>query len=248
MAGPLRRRDLGCRVPPRPRGRRRRGPQGHRGEDGYSGFTVRDPVTGDAVVHRPRRPAAGGRASSGWSLVGLATDYCVKETALDAVRLGFETTVLRDGVARRRPEPGDGDAGAGRDGGGRRRRSCDVTLADVGAAARAAVHRPLRAHDGGQLPRQRASTDAATFDLFVRSLPDRPQLPRRLRARRRPRLPGGASPFGADAIDYLGVARAVPRRVPRPPARTCASPATCGRCPRARSCSRTSRSSRSPRR
>jgi nicotinamidase/pyrazinamidase len=27
-------------------------------------------------------------------LVGLATDYCVRETALDAVRLGFDTAVL----------------------------------------------------------------------------------------------------------------------------------------------------------
>lgn len=31
-------------------------------------------------------------------LVGLATDYCVKYTALDAVELGFETTVIKDAV------------------------------------------------------------------------------------------------------------------------------------------------------
>jgi nicotinamidase/pyrazinamidase len=31
-------------------------------------------------------------------IVGLATDYCVKATALDARRLGFETVVVRDGV------------------------------------------------------------------------------------------------------------------------------------------------------
>ena len=31
-------------------------------------------------------------------LVGLATDYCVKYTALDAVELGFETTVIADAV------------------------------------------------------------------------------------------------------------------------------------------------------
>ena len=30
------------------------------------------------------------------TVVGLATDYCVKFTALDALRLGFETTVVRD--------------------------------------------------------------------------------------------------------------------------------------------------------
>jgi nicotinamidase/pyrazinamidase len=28
------------------------------------------------------------------AVVGLATDYCVKETALDAVRLEFDTVVL----------------------------------------------------------------------------------------------------------------------------------------------------------
>jgi nicotinamidase/pyrazinamidase len=30
------------------------------------------------------------------TIAGLATDYCVKFTALDALRLGFETTVVRD--------------------------------------------------------------------------------------------------------------------------------------------------------
>ena len=29
---------------------------------------------------------------------GLATDYCVKATALDAVRLGFETAILLDAM------------------------------------------------------------------------------------------------------------------------------------------------------
>jgi nicotinamidase/pyrazinamidase len=41
-------------------------------------------------------------------VVGLATDYCVKETALDAVRLGFSTTVLVDGIRPVEVEPGDG--------------------------------------------------------------------------------------------------------------------------------------------
>jgi nicotinamidase/pyrazinamidase len=31
-------------------------------------------------------------------ICGLATDYCVKATALDAARLGFETAVLLDAI------------------------------------------------------------------------------------------------------------------------------------------------------
>lgn len=40
-------------------------------------------------------------------LVGLATDYCVKATALDAVQAGFATTVIRDAVAAVEVQPGD---------------------------------------------------------------------------------------------------------------------------------------------
>ena len=42
-------------------------------------------------------------------VVGLATDYCVKATALDAARLGYETTVLLDAIAAVDLEPGDGE-------------------------------------------------------------------------------------------------------------------------------------------
>lgn len=40
---------------------------------------------------------------------GLATDYCVKETALDARRHGFETVVLTDAIAAVNVKPGDGE-------------------------------------------------------------------------------------------------------------------------------------------
>jgi nicotinamidase/pyrazinamidase len=38
---------------------------------------------------------------------GLATDYCVKESVLDARREGFEVVVLADGTAGIEAEPGD---------------------------------------------------------------------------------------------------------------------------------------------
>jgi nicotinamidase/pyrazinamidase len=39
---------------------------------------------------------------------GLATDYCVRATVLDARRLGFETLVLSDAVRAVDVNPGDG--------------------------------------------------------------------------------------------------------------------------------------------
>ena len=42
-------------------------------------------------------------------MVGLATDYCVRATALDALRLGFEVTIDRAGVRGIDVEPGDSE-------------------------------------------------------------------------------------------------------------------------------------------
>ena len=42
-------------------------------------------------------------------VIGLATDYCVKQTVLDACRLGFRVVVLSDGVRGIDVEPGDSD-------------------------------------------------------------------------------------------------------------------------------------------
>jgi nicotinamidase/pyrazinamidase len=42
-------------------------------------------------------------------VAGLATDYCVLGTVLDARRLGFETVVLLGAVAAVELTPGDGE-------------------------------------------------------------------------------------------------------------------------------------------
>jgi nicotinamidase/pyrazinamidase len=78
------------------------------GEDGYSGFTVRDPVSGDET---PTELEAMLRRHDVQRVVvcGLATDYCVRATALDAVRLGFETSLLADAIAAVNLEPEDGE-------------------------------------------------------------------------------------------------------------------------------------------
>jgi nicotinamidase/pyrazinamidase len=43
------------------------------------------------------------------TIVGLATDYCVKNTALDALRHGFEVTVEPEGVRGVEVNPGDSE-------------------------------------------------------------------------------------------------------------------------------------------
>lgn len=82
--------------------------KGSSGEDGYSGFTMRDPVSGETIP-TPLEPLLREAGVASVVVAGLATDYCVRATALDARRLGFGTTVLTDGVAAVDVSPGDGD-------------------------------------------------------------------------------------------------------------------------------------------
>jgi nicotinamidase/pyrazinamidase len=82
--------------------------KGVNGEDGYSGFTMRDPITGETVPTE-LEGLLRDRGIERVVVAGLATDYCVRTTALDAARLGFETSVLTDAIAAVDVEPGDGD-------------------------------------------------------------------------------------------------------------------------------------------
>jgi nicotinamidase/pyrazinamidase len=83
--------------------------KGSHGEDGYSGFTMRDPLTGET---RPTElhPLLERRGTRRLVVVGLATDYCVKATALDGRALGYTTAVLTDAVRAVNLQPGDGEA------------------------------------------------------------------------------------------------------------------------------------------
>ena len=82
--------------------------KGSNGEDGYSGFTMRDPETGE---DEPTELEGLLRERGVTTVVvaGLATDYCVLGTVLDARRLGFDTVVLSEAVAAVEVTPGDGE-------------------------------------------------------------------------------------------------------------------------------------------
>ena len=69
-----------------------------RGTEGYSAFDA----TSLAETLRAR-------GVDRVTVVGLATDYCVKNTALDALREGFAVTVDRAGVRGVDVQPGDSE-------------------------------------------------------------------------------------------------------------------------------------------
>jgi nicotinamidase/pyrazinamidase len=71
--------------------------KGTRGEDGYSAFSVRDPLSGekaptilDGLLEE--------RGVERIVICGLATDFCVVETVTDARALGYPVVVIRDGI------------------------------------------------------------------------------------------------------------------------------------------------------
>ena len=79
------------------------------GEDGYSGFSVRDPET-DAATDTAMEEILRSRGIKSVDIVGIATDYCVKETALDASNRGFITYVYLNCMKGVDLQPGDAQA------------------------------------------------------------------------------------------------------------------------------------------
>jgi nicotinamidase/pyrazinamidase len=82
--------------------------KGEHGEDGYSGFTMRDPGSGELVPTRLEgllRDAGAERLV----VVGLATDYCVRATALEGREHGWPVTVPWNAVAAVELEAGDAE-------------------------------------------------------------------------------------------------------------------------------------------
>jgi nicotinamidase/pyrazinamidase len=81
--------------------------KGTNGEDGYSGFTMRDPRSGQEIPTE-LEGVLRDRGIERVIACGLATDYCVSASALDAIRLGFDVVVLGDAIAAVDLQPGDG--------------------------------------------------------------------------------------------------------------------------------------------
>lgn len=71
------------------------------GRDGYSAFEGHT-ATGDALLHDLREKNIGHLY-----IGGLATDYCVRHSALDALKSGFQVTVLTDAIAGVDLQPDD---------------------------------------------------------------------------------------------------------------------------------------------
>jgi nicotinamidase/pyrazinamidase len=80
--------------------------KGVHGEDGYSGFTMRDPISGETMPTELEEMLRARRIEQ-VVVCGLATDYCVNATAVDARRLGFPTEVLEDAIAAVNLNAGD---------------------------------------------------------------------------------------------------------------------------------------------
>lgn len=72
--------------------------KGVNGEDGYSGFTMSDPITGELSPTDLEAILATTKATR-LVIIGIATDVCVNATVLDALDKGWPVTVVKDACA-----------------------------------------------------------------------------------------------------------------------------------------------------
>jgi nicotinamidase/pyrazinamidase len=82
--------------------------KGDQGADGYSAFSERDPSSGETastILERLLEEHGVERLV----MCGLATDYCVLETVLDARRIGYDVDVIADGIRAVELQAGDGE-------------------------------------------------------------------------------------------------------------------------------------------
>ncbi|MFQ5516030.1 MAG: isochorismatase family protein [Acidimicrobiia bacterium] len=85
--------------------------KGSNGEDGYSGFTMRDPESGETAP-TALHPMLTSSGVERLVVVGLAQDVCVKETACEAAGLRYQVTVLEYATAAVNLQPGDDERAA----------------------------------------------------------------------------------------------------------------------------------------
>jgi nicotinamidase/pyrazinamidase len=82
--------------------------KGTGGEDGYSAFSVRDPLSGETdPTVLPGLLAE--RGIERIVLCGLATDFCVVESVTDARELGYPVVVIREGIRAVDRKAGSGE-------------------------------------------------------------------------------------------------------------------------------------------
>ena len=74
------------------------------GEDGYSAFTVRNEHGMESITQLHHRLED--LSISHLEICGVATDWCVRATALDALKLGYSVTLRERGVSGIDLEPG----------------------------------------------------------------------------------------------------------------------------------------------
>jgi len=82
--------------------------KGDQGADGYSAFSERDPRSGQTAPTILQGLLEEHDVEQ-LVICGLATDYCVVESVMDARRLGYSVQVLTEGIRAVDLQPGDGD-------------------------------------------------------------------------------------------------------------------------------------------